>query len=198
MYDHLVGEVVETSGTLAVLRCGGVGYELRVPVGTASALRRGAVATLFTVLHVVDGAPTLIGFGSRAERDLARRVMSVSGVGPSIALAILSTYDPAAFGRMVVGGDLTALKRIKGVGGKTAERLCLELRDRITELDLPGDAAPPPPPADQASPAATDAVAALVTLGYAEKDARQRVQKAFEAAPDGRTEDLIKAVLRGG
>lgn len=196
MYDHFLGEVVETSGTRVVLRCGGVGYEFKVPVGTATALRPGQQATLHTILHVVDGSPSLIGFGSPAERDLARRILSVSGVGPAIALGILSTCDPASFGRTILDGDVAALKRVKGVGGKTAERLCLELRDKITKLDLPG--ADPAPAPDSQPPAAADAIAALITLGYAEKDASTRVAKAIEADPDASTETLIRAVLRTG
>jgi Holliday junction DNA helicase RuvA len=179
-----------------VLRCGGVGYELKVPVGTATTLRPGQQATLHTILHVVEGSPSLIGFGSAAERDLARRILSVSGVGPAIALGILSTYDPASFGRTILDGDVAALKRVKGVGGKTAERLCLELRDKITQLDLPG--AEPTPAPDSQPPAAADAVAALMTLGYVEKDAAARVAKAIEADPGASTETLIRAVLRTG
>jgi Holliday junction DNA helicase RuvA len=182
MYDHFLGEVVETSGTRVVLRCGGIGYELKVPVGTATALRPGQQAVLHTILHVVEGSPSLIGFGSPAERDLARRILAVSGVGPAIALGT------------IIDGDVAALKRVKGVGGKTAERLCLELRDKITQLDLPG--AEPTPALDSATPAAADAVAALVTLGYVEKDATARVAKALAADPDASTEVLIRAVLR--
>ncbi|MGA0869531.1 MAG: Holliday junction branch migration protein RuvA, partial [Planctomycetota bacterium] len=162
----------------------------------ATGLRPGQQAMLHTILHVVEGSPSLIGFGSAAERDLARRILAVSGVGPSIALGILSTYDPARFGRTILDGDVAALKRVKGVGGKTAERLCLELRDKITQLDLPG--AEPTPTPDPVTPSAADAVAALVTLGYAEKDAAARVAKALEAAPDATTELLIRAVLRTG
>ena len=160
-------------------------------------MRAAETARLYTILHVVDGTPSLIGFATRAERDLARRVLAVSGVGPAIALAILSTYDPASFGRMVVEGDVAMLRRVKGIGGKTAERLCLELRDRIGELDLPGDPTQPAPPAaDAMPPAGVDAIAALTTLGYSEKDARQRVTKALEADADATTEALIKTVLR--
>lgn len=196
MYDHFVGEVIATSGALAVLRCGGIGYELKVPIGTAARLEVGAEATLFSILHVVDGAPTLLGFGSRAERELARRVLAVSGIGPAIALAALSSYDPHTLGGLIVAQDVAALKRIKGIGTKTAERLCLELRDRIALLDLdePGSR---PSPQMAMTPAAADAVTALVTLGYSEKDAEQRIAKALEREPGADTEAMIKAVLRG-
>jgi len=198
MYDHLAGEVVEAHGTHVVLRAGGVGYELKVPIGTSAALRTGETTRLYTILHVVDGAPTLIGFASRAERELARRILQVSGVGPAIALAILSTYDPPSFGRHVLNTDIASLKRVKGVGTKTAERLCLELRDRIGQLDL-GDLGAVETPAPSAlSPAAEDAVSALVTLGFAERDARQKVTKAAERDPEAETATLVKQVLRGG
>jgi Holliday junction DNA helicase RuvA len=197
VYDHLVGEVVEAHGTKVVLRVGGVGYELKTPVATSSGLRVGDSARLWTILHVVDGMPSLLGFGSPSERELARRVLAVSGVGPSIALAILSTYDPPTFGHLVLQNDVAALKRVKGVGAKTAERLCLELRDRIAQLDL-GALGPAAPAPAGLTPAAQDAVAALVTLGFAERDARQKVEKIATDDPDAPTEQLIKRVLRGG
>ncbi len=198
MYDHLVGEVVEAHGTHVVLRAGGVGYELKTPIGVVASVRIGESTLLFTILHVVDGAPTLLGFAARTERDLARRVLAVSGVGPSIALAILSTYDPASFGRFVLNDDIAALKRVKGVGTKTAERLCLELRDRIGQLDLGDLGAVSAPVSTALTAGAEDAIAALVTLGFAERDARQKVAKAATATPDADTAVLVKSVLRGG
>jgi Holliday junction DNA helicase RuvA len=196
MYDHIVGDVVAAHGTSLVLRAGGVGYELKVPVGTASACVTGESACVFTILHVVDGTPSLLGFRDASERELARRLLAVSGVGPSIALAILSTYDPASVARIIVEGDLAALKRVKGVGAKTAERLCLELRDRVDQLEFASSARRTAAPVT-IEPAAGDAIAALVTLGYAERDAHKRVTDAAAAKTDSDTESLIKAVLRG-
>ncbi len=92
MYDHLVGEIVEKHASRAVVRCGGVGYDCRISLTTASALTVGKAHQLFTILHVVDGSPSLLGFATRAERDLARRVLDVSGVAPSIALALLCVH----------------------------------------------------------------------------------------------------------
>lgn len=195
MYDHLVGEVVERHPSRAVLRCGGIGYECRVSLTTASQLHVGAQCQLFTVLHVVDGTPSLLGFATRAERDLARRLLGVTNVGPSIALALLSVHSPADLASAIGEGDVEALKRVKGVGQKTAERLCLELRDAVHKLDLgtrePGDRPLP-------SQSADDAVAALITLGYSEKDAREKVDKARRgaSAPLADTEALVKAVLQ--
>ncbi|MBI5853442.1 MAG: Holliday junction branch migration protein RuvA [Planctomycetes bacterium] len=197
MYDHFEGEVARASGTAVVLRVAGVGYELLVPVHAAASLRVGQRVTLFAILHVIEGAPLLLGFPSAAERDLARRVMSVSGVGPKLALALLSTLDPATFASCVRNQDVAALKRVRGVGSKTAERLCLELRDKLDEFDTGGTSRPAGARMGALSPAADDAIAALVTLGYPEREARQKVERAVSDAPDAATEVLVKTVLRG-
>jgi Holliday junction DNA helicase RuvA len=197
MYDHLVGEITELQAARVVLRAGGVGYELKVPLRTSLALAIGGEARLFTILHVVDGMPTLLGFRERTERDLARRLLTVSGVGPAMTLAVLSTFTPAHLGRLLVHGDVGELKRVKGIGAKTAERLCLELRDQVALMELgePVGTSPSHAPMPQCG---ADAITALVTLGYAEKDARTRIQKAVDASPEADTETLIKVVLRGG
>jgi holliday junction DNA helicase RuvA len=196
MYDHLLGEVVEKQTSRAVVRCSGVGYELRISLHSAGELRVGEQKQVFTILHVVDGMPSLLGFATRAERELARRLLAVSGVGPSIALALLSVHAPADLAHAIAHGDIAALKAVKGVGQKTAERLCLELREAMQKLDLPAaDAAGRSLP----SRTADDAIAALVTLGYGEKDARDKVDKVrrgAQAPAAGDIEALVKAVLQ--
>ena len=196
MYDHLVGEVCESQPARVVLRVGGVGYELHVPMSTSSGLKVGDTVMLHTILHVVDGNPSMLGFRSTRERELARRLMSVSGVGVRVALAILSTYGSAEIANAILKDDAETLKRVKGVGGKTAERLCLELRDHLAALDFGPEvaAAPSDPSLDDD---AHDAVGALVTLGYSEKDAKSRIAKASKKLEGASTEELIKAVLRG-
>ena len=199
MYDHLIGTVHSAHGTRVVLRVAGVGYELKVPVRVAAGLRVGQEAELATILHVVDGTPTLLGFATGDERELARQVLAVSGVGPAIALAILSTHSPAEFAGLVLAGDAKSLQKVKGIGGKTAERLCLELRDRVARLGFeaqPGREMVAEP--ERLPAAAEDATLALQTLGYTEKDARTKVAKAIAEAPDAGTEALIKLVLRRG
>jgi Holliday junction DNA helicase RuvA len=193
MYDHLVGEVVEKQTSRAVVRCGGVGYECRVSLTTAAELQVGAERQLFTILHVVDGMPSLLGFATRPERELCRRLLSVSGVGPSIALALLSVYEPAELAAAIGGGDAAALRRVKGVGTKTSERLCLELREAVQKLDLTLDGAPGRPAPVRT---ADDAIAALVTLGFSEKDARDKVERARRTGGVDDTEALVKAVLQ--
>lgn len=196
MYDHLVGEVVERHPSRAVLRCAGVGYECRVSLTTSAVLQVGSSRQLFTILHVVDGTPSLLAFATRAERDLARRLLGVTNVGPAIALALLSVFSPEELATAIGEGNVTALRRVKGVGQKTAERLCLELRDAVHKLDLdPAASGDRPLPMQSAD----DAVAALITLGYAEKDARdkvERIRRRAETPAGADTETLVKAVLQ--
>lgn len=196
MYDHLVGEVVEKHPSRVVLRCGGVGYECRVSLTTVAELTVGSTQQLFTLLHVVDGTPSLLGFATRDERDLLRRLLSVSGVGPSIALLLLGVHAPHELAAAIGRGDVAALRRVKGIGQKIAERLCLELRDsmRAFEAAATGGATVTLP-----TQSADDAVAALVTLGYSEKDARDkvdRVRRRTDAPAATDTESLVKAVLQ--
>jgi Holliday junction DNA helicase RuvA len=197
MYDHLVGEVVEKTPSRAIVRCGGVGYECRISLTTATQLQIGRTHHVFTILHVVDGNPSLLGFATQAERDVARRLLSVSSVGPSIALALLSVLAPTALAAAIARGDAPALRRVKGVGQKIAERLCLELRDVMHKLELAGAEAGGTPLPMQSS---DDAIAALVTLGYGEKEAREKVERVRtqrpDAAPAMDTESLVKAVLQ--
>lgn len=197
MYDHLLGEIVEKHASRAVVRCAGVGYEVRVSLTSASELVVGQTQKLFTILNVVDGTPSLLGFSSQAERELARRLLAVTNVGPAIALALLSVHAPRDLAGRIAADDAAALKAVKGVGQKTAERICLELREVVGKLDLGApldDAAPARP---QAGEDDDDAIAALVTLGFKENDARAKVDKARKkhgAAAD--TEAIVKAVLQ--
>ena len=193
MYDHLRGEIVEVHPARVVIRAGGVAYELKVPVTTSAGLASGQEALLYTILHVVDGQPSLLAFRDRSERDLARKMLSVSGVGPSTSLTILSMYSAPMVVEALRDGNHQLLQKAKGIGAKTAERLCLELKDHAEKLDIGTAREPTVTVLPQAS---EDAVTALVTLGYPEKEARKKVLKRCEQDPTVTTEDLIKQVLQ--
>lgn len=197
MYDHLLGEIVEKHASRAVVRCAGIGFEVRVSLTSASELVVGQTQKLFTILNVVDGTPSLLGFSSQAERELARRLLAVTNVGPAIALALLSVHAPRDLAARIAADDAAALKAVKGVGQKTAERICLELREVVGKLDLGaplGDAAAT---AANEAGADDDAIAALVTLGFKENDARAKVEKARKKhGLDADTESIVKAVLQ--
>ena len=157
----------------------GVGYELEASLNAFQNLPElGAEVVLFTHLAVREDAHTLYGFANTAERSLFRNLIRVSGIGPRLALLILSGMSVDAFCRCVREGDTTALVRLPGVGKKTAERLVIEMRDRIggsdtlpTTITLPGD-----PPAAMLATPRDDAISALVALGYKLPEASRMVQ----------------------
>lgn len=197
MYDHLLGEIVEKHASRAVVRCAGVGYEVRVSLTSASELIVGQTQKLFTILNVVDGTPSLLGFSSQAERELARRLLAVTNVGPAIALALLSVHAPRDLAARIAADDAAALKAVKGVGQKTAERICLELREVVGKLDLGAPLADAAQQPAAQTGADDDAIAALVTLGFKESDARGKVEKARKRhGADADTESIVKAVLQ--
>ncbi len=171
----------------------GVTYEVMVPLTVLSALPRvGGELSLFTAMVVREDAWTLYGFTNADERKLFQRLMGTTGVGPSLAMNLLSTLTGERLVRAVRDGDLATLTQVPRVGKKLAERLVLELRDKLDgamEGAAPGAAIP------AGSPSA-DAVRALVALGYQSADAERAVRRALEGAPKGETTaDLIRRSL---
>lgn len=175
----------------------GVGYELEAPMTTFYELSGlGSELALFTHQVVREDAHLLYGFAREKDRDLFRLLIRVNGVGPKLALAILSAMDAARFSRCVFEGDSASLTGIPGVGKKTAERLIIEMRDRLEqppETALPATAVATGGFAPSADPR-TEAISALVTLGYKPADAAQRVRA---VAREGMaSEELIRSALQ--
>lgn len=193
MITFLKGLLDESFPNRAVVDVGGVGYAVHIPISTYDALPGpGQPVRLFTHLQVREDAHELYGFASEAERDLFRLLINqVTGVGPKLALAVLSGMPVATFKACVAGNDLAALGRIKGVGKKTAERIVVELRDKVG-VAAAWQAAAAGAPARQAQ--ANDAVLALVSLGYRQPDAAKAVE-AFLKEAEG--EPATDAILRG-
>ena len=189
MYNHIRGTVTHKSPSHLVIEAAGVGYEITVPL---SASRRfpnpGSEAVVLTHLVVREDEMRLIGFADDDERELFRRLIGLSGVGPSMALQILSGMTPQEFVLAVERQDAGALKKIKGVGEKTAKRIILELKGAKTVLPA-GDSAVP-------DGVAGEAAAALMALGLSQNEAAARVEKTLQADPNLGVEDLIKASLR--
>jgi Holliday junction DNA helicase RuvA len=172
----------------------GVGYEVLVPLSTFDRLHaaEGLHVDLRTHLHIRETAHTLYGFASEEERDVFLLLIDrVSGIGPAIAMAVLSGMPVSQFKTSIVQGDVTALSRIKGLGKKTAERIILELKDKVGVTETWQDAA-----AGQVSAPAADAELALIALGYKQVDARKAVRKALDADPAAATEALVRGALR--
>ena len=183
MYHHLCGKVHDLSLTHVVVEVRGVGYLCRIPLSTYDELKGKDEVFLLTHLHVREDILSLFGFATRAERELFRLVLAVGGVGPTIALAALSALRPLEVVRAVTDRDIKTLQRIKGVGRKLAERLAVELRDRVGDLLPELDASAGPvrrdthPHEDALSREGIDAVKALVELGYDPKTARLRIER---------------------
>lgn len=179
-----------------VVEVGGVGMLLHTTPATASAQHLGHEATLATTLVVREDSLTLFGFGSDDERDIFEQVQTVSGVGPRLALAMLSVLAPDRLRAAVTGSDLATLTKVPGIGKKGAERIVLELRDKIGLPSGAGGAAPAVPAA--AGPSWRDQVTdALTGLGYSAKQAEDAVSSVATSAPaDTNVSEMLRAALR--
>jgi len=195
MIGLLRGTILDKQPPHLLLEVQGVGYELQAPMTTFYDLpATGGVVTLYTHLAVREDAHLLYGFAKLSDRDLFRHLLRVNGVGAKLALTILSGMDAGAFAGCIQAGDTAALVRLPGVGRKTAERLVVEMRDRLDSLagislTPSGGAA-----ARALSSPLEDAVAALIGLGYKPQEA-SRMVRAVDTAELG-SEEIIRAALQ--
>ena len=194
MIARLRGKILEAYPNRLVVDVHGVGYEVFVPLSTFDRLHAsaGLEVDLRTHLHIRETAHTLYGFATEEERDVFLMLIDrVSGIGPAIAMAVLSGMPVARFKTCVVAGEVAELSRIKGLGKKTAERIVLELKDKVGVTDTWQDAA-----AGAMSASAADAELALIALGYKQVDSRKAVRRVLDADAAATTEGLIRGALR--
>lgn len=194
MIAFIRGTLIEKEPTRAVIEAGGVGYELLVPLSTYEKLpRTGSEAKLLAHHCVREDDEILFGFATDDEKAMFAKLTSVSGVGPKIALAILSGSSVGELSMSIAGGDAKRLAAIKGVGKKTAEKICVELRDKVSEFAFSGRGGE-----GASSPIAKDAVAALRALGFNEETSAKMVSDvlARDAEIDS-VEQIIKMSLSG-
>lgn len=198
MIGRLRGELLYKQPPQLLIEVAGVGYELEAPMSTFYDLPPvGSETTLYTHFLVRDDAQTLYGFARESERALFRQLLRVTGVGAKLGLVILSGMDAEAFGRAIEQEDVTALIRLPGIGRRTAERLILELRDRLDQLPAMGRGSVGARGGAVVTPLATpveDAVSALVALGYRPPDATRMVRTVDTGGLS--SEELIRAALR--
>lgn len=199
MIGRLQGILLEKQAPRLLIDVSGVGYEVDTPLSTFFNLPEiGSKITLFTHLVIREDQHTLYGFSAEAERRLFRALIKISGIGPKLALTILSGIRPEEFVRLVQANDAQALTRLPGVGKKTAERLLIEMRDKLEDLNLgyekiDGDNVGQPISAPES--AIREAVSALISLGYKPPEASRMVR----AIPDKSTlssEELIRQALQ--
>ena len=191
MYAYIRGIVAETAPDRAVLEAGGVGYELFVSKKALDRLVMGEEAKLFAHLHLAEGVQALYGFYSTEERDMFRRLISISRIGPKLAMSVLSVMDPSDVVAAVITENAAAFDQVCGMGRKTAQRVILELKEQVKDAPLPAAQK------NSALPVAEDirveAVQALAALGYDGLTASRAVS-AVEEARD--VQELITKALR--
>lgn len=193
MIARLTGTLLEVTPPTVVIEVGGVGYEVNVPLGVFDRLPAiGESVTLLTELIVREDAHTLYGFSKATDRQLFRDLLKVSGVGPRLALGILSGVSGQDFALMIESGDVVALTKLPGIGKKTAERLVVEMRSRVAGLsekmgsNVNGDQG-----------AVGEARAALTTLGYAQSEALKMIRQAADVlGAEASAQALIKEALK--
>lgn len=208
MIGRLRGKLRECRPGEVLLDAGGVGYAVQIPLSTFYELCGGdpqGVADLYIHTHVREDTLALFGFATRRERELFELLLTIAGIGPKVSLAVLSGIGVEELERAVVGRDRDRLQRIPGIGRKTAERILLELQDRLD--GGPGRSAGPAPEEDADLPGtrglADDAISALCNLGYGREAARKAVHGAHEALAADQTaasltlEGLLRAALQG-
>ena len=194
----LTGKIVKKSMSAVVLSCGGVGYYAQCPASVAGALPGvGKEATLYTVMSVTENDVSLYGFATEEQQACFEMLTAVSGVGPKVGLAILSVMEPQRVALAISAGDHKAFKAANGVGPKLAQRIVLELKDKVAKgfvdgislEDVAGAASGEP-----ATQSASQAIAALVSLGYSQSEAALAISKIDGTLP---VEEIIKLALRG-
>ncbi|HZX98716.1 MAG TPA: Holliday junction branch migration protein RuvA [Dermatophilaceae bacterium] len=200
MIASVRGVVLSAGLDSAVIEVGGVGLRLHTTAGTAASLRPGAEATLATTLVVREESLTLYGFADEDERAIFNLVQTVSGVGPRLALAMLAIHAPDGLRRAIGGGDLAALTKVPGIGKKGAERIILELRDKIGAPSAAPSSEARRPAVDQAAEQVRDA---LVGLGWSSRQADDAVEAVRPEAGNGsngsngsNVSALLRAALR--
>ncbi len=191
MIHHLRGKLVEKNPTHIIIECGGVGYFVNISLNTFSKLPAQENISIFTHLQVKEDSHTLFGFMEKSEREIFRLLLSVSGIGSSIARTMLSSMSPSQIRDAIANGDVPAIQSIKGIGAKTAQRVILDLRDKVLKVyDI-----------DELSLSANntnkdEALSALEVLGFARKQAERVVDKVLSQDSSLSVENIIKLALK--
>ena len=191
MIAHIQGKIVEKTPTDLVIDCGGVGYHINISLHTYSLLPSTDFIKLYTYLQIKEDAHTLFGFVEKSEREIFKMLLSVSGIGASIARTMLSSLEPRQVIQAIAVGDVAAIQSIKGIGAKTAQRAILDLKDKVLKLyDL-----------DEVSISHNnrnkdEALSALEVLGFNKKLAEKAVDKIVNLDSDATVESIIKQALK--
>jgi Holliday junction DNA helicase RuvA len=191
MIAHIQGKLVEKTPTQVVIDCGGVGYHVNISLHTYSLLPNTDFIKLYTHLQIKEDAHTLFGFVEKSEREIFKLLLSVSGIGASIARTMLSSLDPKQITNAIASGDVVTIQSIKGIGSKTAQRVILDLKEKVLKLyDLDEVSM------SQSNTNRDEALSALEVLGFVRKTSERIVEKIVKEDPDASVESIIKKALK--
>lgn len=191
MIAHLQGKLVEKSPTQIIIDCGGVGYHVNISLHTYSLLPNTDFIKVYTHLQIKEDAHTLFGFMEKSEREIFRLLLSVSGIGASIARTMLSSLDPKQITNAIASADVVTIQSIKGIGSKTAQRVILDLKEKVLKLfDLDEVSM------TQSNTNRDEALSALEVLGFLRKASERVVEKIVKEEPDASVESIIKKALK--
>lgn len=191
MITHIQGKLVEKNPTDVVIDCNGVGYFLNISLHTYSQIPDNEHLKLYTVLLVREDAHTLYGFSSVAEREIFKLLISVSGVGASTARTMLSSLTPKQIKEGIAHGDVVLIQSIKGIGVKTAQRVILDLKDKILKIYDIDELL-----VSKNNTSKDEALSALEVLGFIRKQSERVVEKILSTQPDANVETIIKEALK--
>ena len=191
MITHLRGKLVEKNLTDVVIDCNGIGYFLNISLHTYSQIGDSELLQLYTHLQVKEDSHTLYGFVEKAERDIFRLLLSVSGIGASIARTMLSSLNPIQVKDAIALGDVTTIQSVKGIGAKTAQRVILDLKDKVLKLHDVDEVS-----LISGNTNKEESLSALETLGFNRKIAQRVVDKILLSDPKLSVEELIKRALK--
>ena len=190
MITQIQGKLVEKNPTQVVVDCNGIGYEINISLYTFSSLSSNENIKLFTHLQVREDAHILYGFFTVLERAIFRLLISVSGIGSSTARTMLSSLTPTEIQQAVIAEDVATIQGIKGIGLKTAQRVIIELKDKIKSLQGTNEI-----PVFKSNTIKEETLSALEVLGYSRKASEKIVDKLIQGEPDSSVEGLIKSAL---
>ena len=191
MITHIQGKLVEKNPTDVVIDCNGVGYLLNISLNTYSQISDQESIKLYTHLQVREDSHTLFGFSSLAEREIFRLLISVSGIGASIARTMLSSLTPKQVREGIATEDVALIQSIKGIGLKTAQRTIIELKDKILKVYDIDEVS-----ISQSNTSKDEALSALEVLGFNKKQAERVIDKIVASQPDANVETIIKEALK--
>lgn len=191
MIAHIQGKLIEKTPTEVVIDCGGVGYHINISLHTYSLLPTTDFIKLYTHVQIKEDAHTLFGFMEKTEREIFKMMLTVSGIGASIARTMLSSLEPKQIIQSIAVGDVATIQSIKGIGAKTAQRVIIELKDKVLKLyDLEEVSL------IQNNTNKDEALSALEVLGFMRKAAEKVVEKIARENPDATVEFIIKQALK--